>query len=295
MSKDSLSAQVTQIRIQWRQSDDRRDAGLPTEIPEVTRVNDLQYGNDSQYNLLDVYLPKQHGAKIPVIVNIHGGGWVYGTKETYQFYGLGLAKDGFAVINANYRLGPEVTYPSALDDINDVFHWLAAHADDYDLDTDHVFIVGDSAGGQMGEQILAIYTNPTYRRYFNYELPQLKIRAAALNCGAYFIGDPGMITDGPAAYFPEEVVRDHQTDLQVENFLTPELPPIFLMTANNDFLRNNAWQLAGFLRAKQIFHEIHMYGDDQNPRGHVFHIDQRDELAKQCNEDELNFFRRYLK
>ncbi|WP_367297285.1 alpha/beta hydrolase [Loigolactobacillus coryniformis] len=295
MDEQEILTAVATIRVAWQKSDAARDAGLPTTLSGVKRFDNLRYGDDPKYNLLDIYLPHAAHAKLPVIINIHGGGWVYGTKETYQFYGLNLAQNGFAFINASYRLGPDVVYPSELTDMDQVFHWIAANHVQYNLDVNNVFIVGDSAGAQMAEQLLAIYTNPLYRRYFDYTVPKLQICAAALNSGAYFITDPGMITGAVQAYLPLTILQQKRIELQVENFLTPALPPLFIMTANQDFLRDKTWQLTGFLRAKQIFHETHMYGNTHDPRGHVFHIDQKDPLAQECNLAELNFFRRYLK
>ena len=143
---------------------------------------------------------------MPVIISIHGGGWVYRTKETYQFYGMGLAKEGFAFVNFNYRLAPDVQFPSELDDVNRLMHWVGEHGAEYDLDTDNVFFVGDSAGGQMEEQYLAILTNGKFRQLFGYDLPKLTVRAAALNCGAYFMLTPGFTDDVPGAYFTPEAV-----------------------------------------------------------------------------------------
>lgn len=163
MKDQEILNAVKEMRISWKENDDKRDSGLPHDIPEVTRIDDLQYGEDPKWNLLDLYLPKNVKGKIPVIINIHGGGWVYGTKETYQFYGLGMAKRGFAFVNPNYKLGPEVKFPKELDQVNEYIHWVADHADEYNLDKNNVFLIGDSAGGQMAEQYTAILTNPEYR------------------------------------------------------------------------------------------------------------------------------------
>ena len=64
--------------------DAKRNAGLVT--PEnVERFDNIPYG-DNERNILDVYRPKDHRGKLPVIVSVHGGGWVYGNKEIMQFY-----------------------------------------------------------------------------------------------------------------------------------------------------------------------------------------------------------------
>lgn len=282
------------MRAECKQNDDLRDAGLPLEIPEVTRINDLAYGPDEKWHLLDLYLPKNCTGKIPTIIHIHGGGWIYGTKETYQFYGLSLAKEGFAFVNFNYHLGPDVQFPGILDDVDLLMHWVAQHGEDYQLDLDNVFLAGDSAGGQMVEQYLAILTNEAYRQAFGYQLPKLTIREAALNCGAYFIHLPGIINGAVKGYFTDQAIQKYQELLAVEDYLTPNLPPLYIMSANQDFLYAQALRLDGYLLAKKIPHELHIYGTPEQPRQHVFHCNIKDEIARQCNMDELAFFRKHL-
>ena len=68
----------------FRRGDEKRDAGLTTP-EDICRFDDLQYGPDKRWNVLDVYRPLGAGGKLPVIVSVHGGGWVYGDKERYQW------------------------------------------------------------------------------------------------------------------------------------------------------------------------------------------------------------------
>lgn len=283
-----------ELRVLFKQADDSRDNGLPTSIPEVERFDNLQYGPDANWHLLDIYRPRQSFDALPVIINIHGGAWVYGTKETYQFYGMDLAKEDFAFVNITYRLPPHATFPQELDDIHLAIQWLVQQADTYHLDLDNVFIVGDSAGGQMALQYITILTNDTFRQLFHYEKPSLTLRAAAINCGGAFLYLPDAISGAPEAYFTPESLAKYSELLRTEEYLTKDCPPLFIMTANEDFIKDHSVRLDGYLLAKDIAHEFHLYGTPQNPRGHVFHCNIKDDMAVQCNQDELNFFRRYL-
>ena len=292
--EENITEAILQMRKQFKTQDDKRDAGLPTEIPEVTRIDNLSYGPDPKWNLLDIYLPKNVTKPIPTIINIHGGGWCYGTKETYQFFGLNWAKRGFAFVNANYRLAPDVAFPKELDDVNQYVHFVAQHVDEYNLDKSNVFLMGDSAGGQMAEQYVTILTNPKYRQLFDYEMTDLKFKAVVLNSAANFMAEPNAINGAVAGYFTPESVRKYSEQLNVEKYITKDFLPTYISTANQDFLRNSAFKMDGFLTAKNISHICKMYGDEKSPRGHVFLINQKDELAKKANDDEMAFLNKYL-
>lgn len=141
-----MSEMSDTIRKLFREGDDRRDAGLTT--PEgIRRFDDIVYGEDAERQILDVYRPRDKAGVLPVIVSVHGGGWVYGDKERYQYYCMDLACRGFAVVNFTYRLAPEYKFPAALEDTNQVFAWVLDHAEEYGFDRTRVFGVGDSAGG----------------------------------------------------------------------------------------------------------------------------------------------------
>lgn len=292
--EENITEAILQMRKQFKTQDDKRDAGLPTEIPEVTRIDNLSYGPDPKWNLLDIYLPKNVTKPIPTIINIHGGGWCYGTKETYQFFGLNWAKRGFAFVNANYRLAPDVAFPKELDDVNQYVHFVAQHVDEYNLDKSNVFLMGDSAGGQMAEQYVTILTNPKYRQLFDYEMTDLKFKAVVLNSAANFMAEPNAINGAVAGYFTPESVQKYSEQLNVEKYITKDFLPAYISTANQDFLRNSAFKMDGFLTAKNISHICKMYGDGKNPRGHVFLINQKDELAKKANDDEMAFLKSFL-
>ena len=58
---------------------------------------DISYGSNAEWQKLDVYRPKDAARRLPVLVSVHGGGWVYGDKGRYRFYAMDLSARGFAV------------------------------------------------------------------------------------------------------------------------------------------------------------------------------------------------------
>ncbi len=89
----------------------------PTDSVEYKDIPYIADGNS--YHLLDVYVPREFdrdGKKHPVIIDIHGGGWYYGTKELNRFFCLHLARKGFIVFNMSYRLAPKATWIDQVQD-----------------------------------------------------------------------------------------------------------------------------------------------------------------------------------
>ena len=282
------------IRKMFKAGDDVRDAGLVTP-PDVVRFDDLCYGPHGRDNGLDVYRPRAAGVEtLPVIVSVHGGGWVYGDKERYQYYCMDLACRGFAVVNFTYRLAPEHPFPAAVEDTNAVFTWLAAHAGEYGIDMDKLFMVGDSAGGQLACQYAAMVTDPDYAALFDVEIPPIRFRAVALNCGQYQVRperewDPASyatlgayLGPDPDKYLPQMDTLGH---------ITPAFPPAYVMTSRYDFLRDQAGPLCDKLREQGVPYVYKCWGEaGQEHMAHVFHLNMRLPEADACNQEECDFF-----
>ena len=285
------------FRLMAGRSDKKRDAGLT--IPEsVTAYRDISYGEHGRWSLLDLYVPKDVTAPVPVIVSVHGGGWVYGTKETYVYYCSDLARRGFAVVNFSYRLAPRHKFPAALEDTNAAFHWLLENADRYGLDASRVFAVGDSAGAHMLGLYACLCTDPAFAARFGLRPPEgLKLRAVALNCGVYALA-PGKSPASTAALMrdvlPGGGTAEELERISVLNHVTKSFPPAFIMTASGDFLADQAPPLVEKLQSLGVEAEYHYYGDEQRVLGHVFHCNQRLPEATICNDEECAFFRRFL-
>jgi acetyl esterase/lipase len=98
---------------------------------------------------LDVYLPRHATAALPTFVNIHGGGWLTGSKEEAALEVLPYLAMGFAVVNVGYRLAHISPAPGAVEDCRCALRWVVRHARQYGFDTDRLVIGGSSAGGHL--------------------------------------------------------------------------------------------------------------------------------------------------
>jgi acetyl esterase/lipase len=100
-------------------------------------------------NKLDVYAPKNADGPVPVILLIHGGGWVGGLKETYVMRLLPYLEMGWAVVNVEYRMASVALAPAAVEDCLCSLRWIARNAEQYNLDASRVVVTGMSAGGHL--------------------------------------------------------------------------------------------------------------------------------------------------
>ena len=288
-----MSETSDRLRREFAQSDAVRDAGLTTP-EDVLRYDDIAYGAHHMQSL-DVYRPKGAKGSLPVIVSVHGGGWVYGDKALYQYYTMSLAQRGFAVVNFSYRLAPENRFPAQMEDIGAVFAWAEAHKAAYGLDMDNLFAIGDSAGAHLLGLYCDACTNPEYAALYAFSRPFGPTpRAISLACGVYTIaGEQDMalmkdlFADGPT---PENLAL-----ADVKRWVTSAFPETFLFTCTGDFLQEQADAMQVALRKAQVPHVLRFYGDEAHALGHDFQCDMRSEAARRCNDEQCAFFRRMLR
>ena len=124
----------------------------------IAVVRDIPYREGaSPHWRLDLAMQKDvTGQPRPGIVVVHGGGWLEGDKSSFVFKErtapaniVDFAKLGFVAVTINYRLSTEAPFPAALEDCKCAVRWLRAHAQEYNLDREHIGAWGNSAGGHL--------------------------------------------------------------------------------------------------------------------------------------------------
>ncbi len=123
---------------------------LPAGIKMEKDISYIPDGDEAQK--LDLYLPEKAADKpLPLIVHIHGGGWMGGSKFPCPM--MGMVAKGYAVASVEYRFSQKAKFPAQIQDCQAAIRWLRAHAQQYHFDTEHVGVVGGSAGGHLSSLV----------------------------------------------------------------------------------------------------------------------------------------------
>lgn len=165
---------------------------LMLRAKDVRHVRGVRYTDDDQRpRKLDVYLPTEPapaGTRRPAIVQVHGGGWVVGSRKEQGIPLLNhLARCGWVGFNIDYRLSPFATWPEHVVDVKRAIAWVREHADEYDVDPDFVAITGGSAGGHL--TALAALTSDDRSLQPGFEDADTTVQAAVPFYGVYDLLD----------------------------------------------------------------------------------------------------------
>lgn len=133
-------------RLMWRLAGAVREGGrFARRYPYACR--DLPYGPHRRHRL-DVYRPVYSTAR-PVLLFVHGGGWGGGRKEIYACLAREFVSLGYVVVLVNYRLHPEVRYPTFVEDAAAAVRWTVDHVGEYGGDPNAITLAGHSAGAHI--------------------------------------------------------------------------------------------------------------------------------------------------
>ena len=166
---------------------------LPEEYEKAAKqvkvIRNGTYSIDTDKSSYDLYLPVNlaEGERVPVLVWLHGGGFVGGDKEQMlEFATYVTAQTGLAVLCLNYDLAPKAKYPSQLAQLNEAVQHIQSNSDLVEfIDTEQWFFGGDSAGAQIAGQYVLIQTNENYRHHLGYSasLTPSKLKGFIAYCG----------------------------------------------------------------------------------------------------------------
>lgn len=210
--------------------------------------------------LVRIVTPVDAADVVPVIVYLHGAGWVFGNAHTHDRLVRELAAGtGAAVVFPEYDLSPEVRYPTAIEQSYAVARWIVEHGADRGLDTTRIAVAGDSVGGNMAAA-LTLMAKERGDVSFVQQVLFYPVTDAAFDTASYQQFATGYFLRRDSMewfwdqYTTDAVARAEITasPLRATTDQLTDLPPALVITAEADVLRDEGEAYANKLRAAGV-------------------------------------------
>lgn len=221
---------------------------------EVTRVDDRVVPGDGIDIPVRVYTPQDAvGGDAPLLVWLHGGGWVIGDLDTADATARALAnRSGAVVVSVDYRLAPEHPFPAGLEDALAALTWSVENAELLGVDASRVAVGGDSAGGNLAAA-LCQRVRDEFGPHIDFQLLAYPVVDCTLshpsideNAEGYFLTKDAMV------WFVGHYLADCDPKAAAASPLHADtlagLPPALVITAQLDPLRDEGEAYAAALR-----------------------------------------------
>ena len=281
-------------------------AALERHVPaDVDALIDERYGDEPDM-LLDLFRPASASGPFPLLMWVHGGGFIGGAKDELAGYFKLIASDGCVVVGPRYSLAPKHRYPTPPRQMMKALEYLQANAERLQIDPDRIALAGDSAGAHIAAQMGALVTSPGYADAVGVAptITAEQLRGLVLACGPYDLGLGRRPGTEAGRRFIQIVLwsysgkRDYLDDpafaaWSITDNVTSAFPPTFVSVGNADPLRPHSELLAEKLRAQGVETETLFFpADHQPPLGHEYQFDLDSDAGQLFLERMRTFLRR---
>ena len=237
---------------------------------------------------LDKKLPK----KLPVIVSVHGGGYLTNNKECNRPHCQYFASKGYKVVNVNYTLQPEAELPEEIQELADVFAWIGDNAGKYGFDKKNIFLTGDSSGGHLVLLYTAVQNNKDLQKKLGVTVKGPGVRATAATCpvGSFVAKDlvSTVFRNLAGRLYDDEM----KLALSYEGFADETYPEVCIVTTDTDVpIHTTTEGIHKYLDQKGLPHWYKSFDGRTHKLGHVFNgLHPYWEESLEANQFILDFF-----
>lgn len=230
--------------------------------------------------------------KLPVIVSVHGGGYLTNNKECNRPHAQYLASKGYKVVNVNYTLQPEAEMPQEVQELADVFAWVGENAKKYGFDTKNVFLTGDSSGGHLVLLYTGVQNSRALQETLGVTVKGPAVRGTAATCpvGSFLADDivSRVFKNLGGRLYSDEV----KLALSYEGFIDENYPEVCIVTTDADVpIHTTTAGIHDFLHTKGVAHRYKSFEGTENKLGHVFNVLHPDwPESVEANRFILDFF-----
>jgi acetyl esterase/lipase len=204
---------------------------------------DVVYGSANNTPLkLDIWYPRDNPNPTTTVVYIHGGGWIFGSKEGAVYQLLPYLERGWRVVNVEYRMAGNSLAPGSVEDTRCALRWIYRNAAQWKFDTSKIILTGHSAGGHLSliTGMLPDGTALDNRCYAGEKYGDVPMKVAAI-VNWYGISDVNDLIKGPnvknyAAMWMGSLSNADEVAKSVSplTYVRAGLPPIITIHGNKD-------------------------------------------------------------
>ncbi|MBQ0092645.1 MAG: alpha/beta hydrolase [Clostridiales bacterium] len=239
-----------------------------TEISSegIDEFRNIPYTNRVGKELfMDIYKPKDDdpSREYPVVVNVHGGGLISGSKNLSAGFCRLFAQRGFLVFSLEYRLVPAVKVYEQLDDVCAGMDCVGRKLVDFNVDFRRIFMVAESAGAYLALYTAAMKRSEVLQKAIGYEPSRMSFKALGLISGMFYTTRK----DATGIFLSRSFYGKDEKSRAIAQYTNPEhpeiiynIPPVYLITSKADMLERYTLDFAGELGNKGIEHKLRHMG-----------------------------------
>jgi acetyl esterase/lipase len=281
---------------------------FPENITEITDIPYLSSGDN--HHFLDVYYPNDMEGPFPVIINIHGGGFISESKEHNKLYAFYLARYGFLIFNINYRLaldnpknprdprypkGPKV--PAQIPDVMAALEWIGDHIEQYPANREKIYIIGASAGAYLATMATLTSESERLQEMYKANKPNLRISALAVNGGFMQMESKKFKIWAMRSVILEKGYKKKEYYQQLIFKNLPEiknLPPVFITSNKDDIVNYMSFYFEDLLKKNNIEYKFYYIANSERKLRHCFDVfnPHREEAVK-LHKEMLEYLMQY--
>lgn len=207
--------------------------------PGVEHLRDIAYGPHPRQQL-DIYRPAtlNNAAPKPVLIQVHGGGWMLGHKhQQAQPLLHHLAQHGWLCVDINYRLAPRHPYPQCLQDVKTAITWVKQHIAEYGGDSHFIALAGESAGAHLGMLAALTADHPEFQWDAK---ANTRVQAVVSLYGVYDLTEDSHTWSGLVGRFLQKKIMPATPDIlriaSPRHQIIDNAPPVFVIHGTTDSL-----------------------------------------------------------
>lgn len=271
--------------------------------PKYRPHQNIPYIDDGEdHHKFDLYFTPNKDKKKCLVIDIHGGAYMFGHRQENYTFGTVFLDAGFDFVATDYIVNNGKMDTLDLIDQNiKCICYIISHLKELGLDEEYKFaLTGDSAGGHIAITIAELFSDKEYQRRLGYDLPDINLVAVLVNCSVFNFSETGF--DSMTKRANKRMFGPDALDKEKRKLICPRYNinslnvPLFASTCKHDFIRaTESIKIKETLENTDKDYEFLDLDTDAKGVGHVHNIlDINNPYSKQINEAMIKFIDKHL-